>query len=326
MRALRAAVALLIFGGCTGSNTCDPTTQQVKYVDWHLAEVGTTADLNSVQLVTGNGWIVGSDGVVGWTDDGGENWTVGSVGTTTALWDVARSDAAIGLIVGDGGAIYAATGDGSFDFTRVDAGTAANLFAIDVDGRNGVVAGDGVLARTTNGGQTFDTTEVGGTFRAITLANAAPWAVGDNGAVATWDGSQWSLRDIGSIADLDAVAFMDADHGVIGGSGEVWITSDGGAHWTAASAPPAEPLTSAVGGFALLATGDGGTVYRSEDFGDTWLDLHATGVAGLRGISTYEDQTMPNTQIIAAAPGGQAAVYGSRFEDEVVDPGWNDCP
>jgi hypothetical protein len=326
MRHQAAALAVVLLAGCpTGDDTCEGEPERVKYVDWHANTVGTGADLHAIQLFGGSGWVVG-DGVAAWTDDGGETWTPGSFAGDTTISDIARGDTATGLVVGDGGLILSVNSDNRFEVTTVATDFTNDLFAIDLVGNDGAIAGDGVLLRTTNAGASFESAPMDGTFRAVTVSGPAPWAVGDAGAAATWDGTQWSPVDVGSSADLDAVVFMDADHGVIAGSGEVWVTDDGGDSWRAATTPPDEALTSAIGGFALLATGAAGTVYRSEDFGDSWLPIFASGVAGIGGISTFEDDTMPNTQIVVAAPGDQVLVYGSRFEQEVVDPGWAGCP
>ncbi len=316
-------IALAWFA-CSAPATCDSAADDVKIVDWHTVEVGAGGDLHGVSLVDGAGFVVGAGGAGAFTTDGGETWVAGAIGTT-ALFDVARTDDELGIAVGAGGTIRAAQADSDFTWSTVTSGTSADLFAIDLIGQNGAIAGDGVLLRSTDAGASWSVFTLAGTFRAVTLANATPWAVGDAGVAAHWDGAAWQTAAI-TTADLAAVAFVDADHGVAAGDGEVWVTSNAGASWQPAEAAPTEALTAiTTGGGALLATGATGTIYRSQDNGQTWIGIHPSGIVGLAGISVYEDNTMPNSQIVIPAPEDRVVVYGSRFETADVSDRWG-CP
>lgn len=315
-------IALVLFA-CSSGSTCDSAVDDVKIVDWHTVTVGTGADLHGANLIDGDGFVVGAAGAAAFTQDGGEHWVAGTVGTVD-LFDVARTDAQPGLAVGAGGTIRAAQADSDFTWDAVTSGTTADLFAVDLLGQNGAIAGDGVLLRSTDAGGTWQSATVAGTFRAVTQANAIPWAVGDAGITAHWDGAAWQSATI-TTADLSAIAFVDADHGVAAGAGEVWVTADAGASWQASEAAPTEALTSlTTGGGALLATGAAGAIYRSQDNGQTWLAIHQSDLVGLGSISVYEDNTMPNTQMIVPALDDTVLVYGSRFESADVSDRW-DC-
>jgi photosystem II stability/assembly factor-like uncharacterized protein len=325
---------LLILGliGCTSGSGCDDTgagEDRVKIVDWHVNDAAAGVELHAVDLHDGDGFAVGAHGAVVHGTEGGETWQPVDTIATDDLNGVWRGDGNAAFIVGDGGFVLKHAGSGDAPtFEPVELGTTRDLWAVAIDGEDGVILGDNALFRTDDGGSSWhDESLEGARLRTAAIAATADvWAVGDFGLIEHFDGDGWGLVDVGTTDDLVAVAFYDADHGLIGSESALWATTDGGETWLPAT-PTGEGLTGliAANGDDYVASGDGGTVFRSEDGATTWLDIEASGIAGLTGISGFEDNSMPGTQLAAVGPGGEVLIYGSRFEDQPVTGDWS-CP
>src|SRR5262249_15640325 len=97
--------------------------------------------------------VVGADGEVARTTDGGGTWTLPSSGTHDTLFGVAFADATLGIAVGDNGTILR-TDDGGASWTRQNIGISQQLTAVTlVDAKTGyIVGGGGIVLRTDDGG------------------------------------------------------------------------------------------------------------------------------------------------------------------------------
>jgi hypothetical protein len=105
-----------------------------------------------------NGTVVGDDGTILTTTNGGATWDSQSSGTTVDLYDVFYSDANNGTIVGG---MYVSlilrTSDGGKTWLKQSTPSTSSLRSVwFTDANNGTVVGDyGTILRTTNGGITF---------------------------------------------------------------------------------------------------------------------------------------------------------------------------
>jgi photosystem II stability/assembly factor-like uncharacterized protein len=138
------------------------------------------------------------------------------------------------------------------------------------------VGGNGLVIRSTDGGQTFTSSSPAtGTLNGVFfLGELEGWAVGNGGiAIHTTDGGDhWTQSTPGSLA-LNSVFFVDPDHGwMAGDSGKILRTTNGGASWIT-STPTSAALYSiffaddqhgwAVGKGVVLRTTDGGLMWTS---------------------------------------------------------------
>jgi photosystem II stability/assembly factor-like uncharacterized protein len=230
----------------------------------------TFADPTHVWATTGNGGILRST-------DAGATWRY----VTAKPWDLAAitfTDPAHGWAVGGSGSMIF-TQDGGASWTTAAAQPADQFWGVSFpSAANGwAVAFDGVVERTTDGGASWRTPCVPRpkAFDAVSSAGTAALAVGTGGSIAktTDGGATWSGQDAGTSADLDAVQFLDADHGcAIGSHGTVLWTTNGGATWRDCESGSAATLTGVdlldaqhgwvVGDRTLLATADGGQSWR----------------------------------------------------------------
>ena len=102
------------------------------------------------------GTVVGNDGVILRTTDGGQNWTPQTSGTINQLRAVWFADANTGTVVGDLGTILRTT-DGGQNWVSQTSGVSELLLGVSfTDPSNGTAVGQlGTIVKTTDGGQTW---------------------------------------------------------------------------------------------------------------------------------------------------------------------------
>ena len=214
-------------------------------------------------------WAVGDWGAIEVTHDGGRTWEDRSLGTITVKVDVS------------GGRKTSTLTDDVI------------LYAISFpDPRHGFIAGEfGTLLATTDGGETWEKREVGTEktlFGAKFVSPDKGWVVGIDGLILnTSDGGRsWkvqhgaaraeSIEELGFLDTLKNPGLYDVDvagrYGVVvGDTGNVFTTTDGGDTWTVRELPEAQRLvwmravslvpgthgfTVGAGGFSAAIDGD----------------------------------------------------------------------
>jgi photosystem II stability/assembly factor-like uncharacterized protein len=139
-----------------------------------------------------HGWVVGSDGTLLLTTDGGASWLKRDSGVSAHLYGVHFTDPNHGWAVGANGTILLTTDGASWQ--KRDSGVSVNLRGVHfTDPNHGwAVGGDGTILFTADGGVT------------------------------------WQKRDSGVSASLFGVHFTDPNHGwAVGSNGTVILTTDG---------------------------------------------------------------------------------------------------
>jgi photosystem II stability/assembly factor-like uncharacterized protein len=182
-------------------------------------------------------WIVGGDGTILVTADGGTTWTQQTTPAGTApLSGVAFADPTHGWAVGSNGTILA-TVDGGTTWTpqtSPDTGTANNVDRVAcADTQHAWAADvDGNIFATTDGGATwkFQFRNNGGLLGLTCLDTKHVWASGVGGSIAaTMDGVTWTSQDSPTRNSLFGIAFWNATNGVaVGQLGTVVTTTSGG--------------------------------------------------------------------------------------------------
>ncbi|HZP42182.1 MAG TPA: YCF48-related protein [Candidatus Binatia bacterium] len=262
---------------------------------WQLRESGTTNPLFSVDFAdAAHGWVVGTEAVIFHTADAGRTWIRQRtpIGREKPLFKVAALDPATAWVVGDWGAI-AVTHDGGA--TWEDRSLPDDVVLYDVtfpDRRHGFIAGEfGTLLATADGGVTWEKRNVGleKTLFGIGFADAERgWAVGIDGLIVrTVDGGRtWSVQrgaaESGSVEDIGfmetlknpgfyAVRVQGRTGVVVGDTGTLLTSADGGETWTRHELPEKQRLVwmrdvsldagshgfvVGAGGFAAVLDGD----------------------------------------------------------------------
>lgn len=190
---------------------------------WSPQKSNTPNNLTGVSCVsTQEGWIVGARGTVLHTTDGGKNWQAQSINTASeGLRTLSQSRRA------KGSPVYGLT---DVHFADPLQGWATGLF--------------GLLLATTDGGQTWQTQDVGlpllrwgkrASLKHVHLhGNGHGCIVGEGGTVVHTknSGKTWYPRNLQISSRLNSVFFLDHQHGwAVGDNFTILRTVDGGNTW-----------------------------------------------------------------------------------------------
>lgn len=213
--------------------------QTVSQVAWQNQTSGTTNDLHDVQFIDSQtGWVVGENGTILKTTNGGTSWSSQTSGLSQDLYAVFFINASTGWACGDAGKIL----------------------------------------KTTDGGSTWSPQSLGITTSGVlhdvffTSLNVG-FIAGTFGVYKTTDGgSSWSLSHTSNSSAINSVYFKDAMNGYSCGlNGKIRKTSDGGASWTQVNASSSDDYYDVfVGGNKTFVVGFEGEVLSSSDNGSTW--------------------------------------------------------
>ncbi|MGQ0722799.1 MAG: YCF48-related protein [Candidatus Eiseniibacteriota bacterium] len=224
---------------------------------WESRDIASAEDFVVFSRSSGASFAGGTGGSIYRSTDGGDNWSLQSSGTTSAIRDGNGFSTSLAYAVGDGGTILK-TVDGGANWVAKPSGTTANLYAY-LEGAAGwlFAAGEGgILLRSTDAGETWLPIATGTTADLHDLdssAQNANWmlAVGEGGTVlrSTDAGSTWCLLDSGTTADLFAADMvLNSKYTVAGAGGYLAVseTSGGGCY-----DPTGVPALEAAAGFSL---------------------------------------------------------------------------
>ena len=216
---------------------------------WYSQTSGTGNSLQGVCFSgTMHGWVVGRD-IILHTKDGGDTWIRQGPGTYVSFEKVFCLDTSLVWAVGsdmEDNAIILHTENGGATWTRQRTGLKTNLFDVyfsdqdtgtAVGGWCGNCTGSplygGYILHTTDGGTTWniqyhDTTIIG--YYGVFLADAGNGiVVGASGTILRTinGGAKWTRQPSGTTSDLRDVCFSDASTGTAVG-GEVFYPYQGG--------------------------------------------------------------------------------------------------
>jgi photosystem II stability/assembly factor-like uncharacterized protein len=193
-------------------------------------------------------WIVGNNGKIVRSDDGGMNWTNQESGTTEHLQGVAAWDENRAVAVGNGG----------------------------------------VVVTTKNGGKTWKAPQVPRSEVANKLIkvkayeNGRAWAVGVMGMMMSTEdwGETWRRRIEEEDVSMNDIAFADDEVGIaVGEFGSIKRSEDSGNTWEKIDSPVESSLTAVAARDRERweIVGLEGVILRSTDSGKTWVRV-AEGV------------------------------------------------
>jgi photosystem II stability/assembly factor-like uncharacterized protein len=264
---------------------------------WESRDSGVKLPLFGVDFADGtNGWAVGKSAVIVHTADGGRVWKrqKSPIPPEKHLFNVEALDAQTVWAVGDWGAITV-THDGGATWEDHSLGEDVVLYAVSFpDPTHGFISGEfGTILATSDGGTTWEKQTVGTdkTLFGVSFSSAERgWAVGIDGLIVrTRDGGHtWelqrgaaetaSIEDLGFLATIENPGLYDVrvvgkEGVVVGDTGVLLITQDGGETWNRYELPEKQRLVwmrgvsllpgargFAVGANGFSATIDGGQV------------------------------------------------------------------
>ena len=165
---------------------------------WYVADSGSEMELNAAESYGEEIWIFGNSGIILVSNDSGQTW-MGENSPTSE--DIRHSDSAFGAlaIAGDSGMLYLKQ-ESSSDWNEIS--ITEDINAISLTTNNSLVA------------------------------------VGNEGAMWRFGGSEWESIATGVDEDLLDVSFLDDDLGVaVGKNGTIIFSEDGGQTWDYRDAP-----------------------------------------------------------------------------------------
>lgn len=265
-----------------------------------------------------NGLIVGFNGTIFRTSNGGETWIKTNhlvQGIKIDLpdygwyyydcWDLRKLqfvNDSIGWAVGNNGAILKTTDGGSTWVSQhpisraIDTPHFNSLFFIDklvgwAVGYQKVSNGTiGVLKHTTDGGETWDVNSLVDieSLNDIVFSDGQNgWAVGKNGVIihTTNGGQNWQTQDSRTSKNLLAITFIDGQNGWIVGENIILHTHNGGDSWQVQKEGEWTLLSVAFRDERTgLAVGSGGTILLTINGGNDWIQT------GKDDIPTYDGE------------------------------------
>ncbi len=251
-------------------------------------ENDTGIDFFGIHVVDPNkGWVVGKNGNIRKTLNGGVNWDFEDSRTNLHLIAVFLLDTSHGWAVGEDGIILIY--DGTV-WKPQNAFTDEALNAVwFVDDRHGWIVGDeGVIAATLDGKEwitktnsTVGSTDLFGVSFTSPYTDTVGWAVGESGKIFKSDdaGDTWALQYTAGV-QLNDVCAISSDIAVAVGDRQgpnqstILRTTDGGVNWDLQTIQD-DPGKDLLGVFFIDANngwvvGRAGTVRITTDGGDTW--------------------------------------------------------
>ena len=263
---------------------------------WEPLESGVTQDLNSISFICLNrGSVVGDEGVILHTGDGGYSWTAQNSGVIDNLYDIFYYDYSIILAVGASGTILYTNNSGT-NWTVIQTGMIGTYFSGQmITDTIGVAVGVNAIfqpffTRTNDGWDTWESMSfyiehdsvlyegwlsdvyfmndsVGFATAVVDIpAGGAIVRTTDGGG--TWDTVYFSNEALFGIDfTWEGIGYVVGNHGVILQTldgGETWNSLESGVN----SALHAIDFSSETKGTAV---GDNGIIVRTENEGLTWI-------------------------------------------------------
>ena len=248
------------------------------------------------------GYIVGENGTILKTMNGGEDWEIQASGTLGSLYSVFFWDENSGWAVGEYGILFK-TSNGGEDWQNLSFETSefmGSVFFTDIN--TGFIGGSAGILKTTDGGLTWNYVKTDFCCRAIYFPDAnTGYAVGHGiidagqGVLKTIDGGlHWTgCLSGGGWDDYYSVCFTDANTGYIIGyiwnDGEyrIYKTINGGTDWYCKYATSSLGLASVyfpVSDTGYVLVGDSTLILKTTNGGSSWISLSTGGQESLNSV------------------------------------------
>jgi photosystem II stability/assembly factor-like uncharacterized protein len=222
-------------------------------LDWIVQPITLSKNATRIQFLDVNyGWVVGGDGTIGRTTDGGNYWDPNFTPYFRAeyygLWFIDQYEGWIvaglpdSLLNGQGYIDHSTDGGINWDSLYQSTGYQDFFDVRFFDNQNGIVIGGDesnylpVIWKTTNGGLNWSAVAAPANtyyLRALDFAGNCGWAVGRFGSIihSANAGNSWAFQTNPATTTLFDVDFSDSLHGIACGQNIILYTTDGGQTW-----------------------------------------------------------------------------------------------
>jgi photosystem II stability/assembly factor-like uncharacterized protein len=262
-------------------------------------------DISFSSMNPSHGIAVGAGGFISYTSDGGNNWIIGSSGTTFGVYEVNDIDGLTGYAVGQNRLMLKTTDGGKSWFYMQPTLTNAHAQGVHFpDINNGFIVGtDGsrsIIYHTTDGGSTWGTPVQpvpDWQLNAVNFFNTSIGiAVGNNGVIHRTinGGSSWVSSTSGVTDQLNDVIFLNSNIAIaVGANGKILRSTDAGATWTIISLG----ITTNLRGVGFMNSTEGfivgysGLILRTTDAGLTWNSISSPATNNIWGMMFVNSST-----------------------------------
>ncbi len=263
----------------------------------------TAAKFKSVCWVNGSvAYIVGAEGKILKTTNGGQNWTAQTFGNGSFyIHGVDSPYSTLAYAVGYGGFILKTT-DGTTWSELIKQSTLYDLTSVFfVDENKGwatTSSTDGTLIKTTNGGTSWSSVNLNTseTLSDVYFSSAyVGYVVGHGGKVFYTNdgGSSWTNNGTANSDFLECVEFFNDNTGYVGGNpfgemGRVYRTTNRGNTWTHSNFTNLINDLAIVDAKTVIAVGSDRSIYKSTDYGNsaTWVKKNITSIPSYASINS----------------------------------------
>ncbi|MGB5530575.1 MAG: YCF48-related protein, partial [Ignavibacteriaceae bacterium] len=257
-------------------------------INWEVESEGFTNNLTGVDFAdASNGWVVGWDGIVYHTTDGGNSWMQQNSGSTNDLLAVDFITPYAGFAVGKYGTILKAIQGGNI---WIDKSITTNLHFFSVhrrfSGRAWVAGEFGNIWKTTDYGDNWVLQHQNSGYHLYSIHFVHKnygWAAGMSGAIlkTTNGGDDWIDVSPNNLEFFRSIYFIDRHIGwVVGVGGAIYSSTDDGNNWTELLPRVTyETLNKVVfvnetDGWIV---GDAGTIFITTNGGSNWYQQDSPG-------------------------------------------------
>jgi len=270
---------------------------------WEFESSGFTDWLYGIDFVDeNNGWVVGVEGKIYNTNNGGSTWVrEDSIITHNDLLAVDFITPYAGYVVGKLGTILKYKAN-PYDTVWLDKSiqTTDHLYAVHrrFSGRAWIAGEFGGIWKTEDYGDTWLRQHSNNGYHLYAIHFVSKnygWAAGMSGTVlkTTDGGENWVDISPDNLSFFNSIYFSDHQHGwVVGGGGIIYRTTDGGATWIEVNPRPTYKRLNSVyfvdENRGWIAGANGAVLY-SYDGGETWYSQNSGGISELRSLSFTEN-------------------------------------